>query len=255
MPIAASNWQDLGVPVIILIMVAGSWVFNKLKEMQVPPSQHGDGDGDGDGDEAAQRRRFDEVGTRSGAHSQQTAQHRSAAQSTSDPTQTEPQNLTLAERIERARARAQYQKRAEMLRRQRAHSAQKPLGRPTDMAGPAPGPKPVASTPPSQQPTRTRAPSPPTRRRAPLPELKVPAPRRPSTKPARATKRIKSQLNVADAPSPDPARGGRESKAHTSRTIPALTKGLDRSSLRRVIVLKEILDRPVCLRDPFDTLS
>ena len=238
MPIAASNWQDLVVPVVILIMVASSWIFNKLKELQAPPSQAGDGD------EAAKQQQIDDVASRRREHSEQMAKQRSGAPSTGEPARTEPENLTLAERIERARARAQYQNRAEMLRGQRAQGTQKLPVRPTDVARSVPRPQPVATSPPSPQSTWT-APSAP----------RLAALRRPSTEPAFATKRIQTKRKVADVPSPEPARGVVKAKLRPGRTISAFTKGLGGRSLRQAIVLKEILDRPVCLRDSFDALS
>lgn len=243
--IGASNWQDAVLPVIMLTIVVGSWIFNQLKEMQAPPSQHDNED------EAGTSEDLDES-----ASQQRTLAQRSGRPSIGDAVKTEPENLTLAERIERARARAQYKKRAEMLRRQ---SPQDTQNRSAQLDGSAhSGPRssePRVATPLKPALTRTRLSHPLAHHRTAMQRPDTVMPSQTMSMSAPTTRRIKSKQKAPDTPSPESASSLLKTKIQPVRNTAIFTRGLSARSLRQAIVLKEILDRPVCLRDPFDTLS
>jgi len=123
----------------------------------------------------------------------------------------EPANLTMAQRVERARARAVYNQRSRQLQH------------------PPPGARqtvslPLEAPPPTQQPR-------PTRQEQPA--------RQPSLRQQLETEHAQGVVHrhVPDAHSP------------AREATPAKPLDISGQALRRAIVLKEILDRPVALRD------
>lgn len=143
---------------------------------------------------------------------------------------TEPSNLTMAQRVQRARAKAMYEERARQLKQQPEIQLRK-----TDT--------PAAQTSPSPSPQRTRLTS------ATTPRTEQPQPSRVSKKTLRgqsmptAVVEAEHEQNVVhrhvpDAPKPVTIARHFQLGRVTHRT------------LRNAVMLKEILDLPVALREP-----
>lgn len=211
----------------------------------------------------------------------------STADSARAPGATQPRNLTMAERIARARAQEEYARRAaelqsqagrggqptpqqqaqqEAARRQRVAAAAKMqreqaarqraaqqrarAQHPTPQPSPQrPQPRPASS---QQSGARSRTSqtqrSASGSRRMATPAAAAPAKRAPAA-PRRSSGGSSNQGGARRAPrisSPVAAAGGAQA--------PSVTRlaGLSRQSLRQAFVLKEILDRPVAMREPGD---
>ena len=224
----AFDWQEILPAIVMLLIVTVSWVVNKINEW---------------GKQADLQRQRKATDTARRPEAGETAESRPRYGSEVDePGAIEPDNLTLAERIERARARARYRERAEQLGQQpeRPDQSRKPVEVASRLPG---GPRPGTI----QRGNSTKQP------------LGPRAPEMPSAEAARsvamATRRRqveKSQLR--------PQQRGLGKMAVTGPVLaasPVVRQGfglqrLGVADLRRAVVLKEILDRPLALRDPFE---
>jgi len=165
------------------------------------------------------------------------SQRRSAKKGLSAPTSTGPSNLTLAQRIERARAKAQYELRAQQLRRAQA-SAQS---------------QPTASTPPTASPSQQpyQAPRRASKPRRPRSQRSTVVNREPTEVETVHTHRGHKALpseRQSEPPSTEvftiPSPGARPTTPDRIIPIHSLTA----HSLRQAVILREILDPPLALR-------
>ncbi len=261
LPLLASDFSMTEViwAAIVTIIFIGSWIANKIKDAGSQTVT------DSTDDDESNNIRLEELATRRRSQLQRRAEGgQGAASRPGQPASADPKNLTLAERIERARARAQYAQRAKSLRRE---------VRPEE-GGQQPGevrPQPARSRPqtdqirPQQPATRKQAPAAPPRRPAAPPRVPDRVP--PTRRRARAVPEQPIDLPRSQA------LGAAQSKREALRLDEStLTSGLAkkasdtrktsvrhrsgprgwRGSLQQAIVMKEILDRPLALREPAD---
>jgi len=225
-PTLAFNYEQWLLGIGIFVAMAISWISNILKEKkqrrQAEQQTVSRGNAPARADKADRKVLTpDELAARRRAQLQKMAQGGSVEGRSRSSGQPEPANLTMAERVRRARAKAEYERRAGALR--------------TAKPPPRPSPTPAKTAPP------------------PLP---VP-PRARSQKPgARIAQR---QLpGVVDKAAPRPRLQPRVGSRGLGRGVPdagPVAKTRTRTffagkSLRDAILLKEILDRPLSLREP-----
>ena len=249
-----STTEIIWAAVVIVIMI-GSWIANRLKGTEDQPTSGGADDAES-GDV-----RVEELAARRREQLRRMAQRRQDEQSSPvDQAESQPQNLTLAERIERARARAQYDKRAKSMRQQssgpqtgqgrpqQAPAQRQPVDRSTTTVTPTltPAPAPIA-TPRKASSSRpaVRPPLRQTRRRWPAASAEPSVPdRRP-----RATRSPPEPVISHSDPPLATATSVRTAPVATAPPLRSASGFLgDRRSLKKAIVLKEILDRPLALR-------
>lgn len=235
----AVDWTDAMSAAVVLIIVFGSWIANKIKEVQT--SSSGSSGGQRPAAPGPSPEDLESIGGTAGS--------RPIPGGSDDG---EPDNLTLAERIERARARAQYRERAERLRESQGAAA------PAEPAGVAPpvatprtrppsGPRPTSPrTPPPMQIPTAETPS----RRPPRPALKKSQRRRPKVE-KESPAALRDAATVAAVPKAKPLMA----RPPVEPGRPSLGRGaFHGSNLQQAVVLKEILDRPLALRDPLESL-
>lgn len=227
--LAAGEWVGIIAFVVIAIIGLISNVLKEAKKKQeglgrgsmgLPPRENSGTSTQARLEELAQRRR---------QQLQELAQRRRA--NLEAPPSTEPTNLTIAQRTERMRAKAEYEKRAAMLRNRAAQP------QPQSQAASPTRPRPQQR----QQPVR---PAPPQRR----PDVR-PAPVEPLSVPIALGEGVtvidegpvgvheeRVHRHVKDVAAPTPAKPSQ---------VTNLLKG---ASWRDAFILKEILDPPVGLR-------
>ena len=224
----ALDWQEILPAIVMLLIVTVSWVVNKINEW-------------GKQADLQRQRKATDTARRPGTG--ETAESRPRHSSEVDePGAIEPDNLTLAERIERARARARYRERAEQLGQQpeRPDQSRKPVEVASRLPG---GPRPGTV----QRGSSTK------------PPLGPGAPEMPSAEIARSVAMATRRRQV-EKRQLRPQQRGLGKIAVTGPVLAASPVarqgfGLQRlgvADLRRAVVLKEILDRPLALRDPFE---
>lgn len=221
------DWSEILPAVVMLLIVGISWVINKVNEVRQqaelqrprPPISENEADDMVPGDrtvEAGEVRR-QRLPTSSG----------------------QPENLTLAERIERVRAQARYGARADQLRR-----SQRP--EPTS-------PAPVTPTPrrePDQRPDRSED-----RRTARGVARKHSRSVRKATAEKGRTQEGEHARRVARAAEQQRRLAAATRVTRTASPAPvkkaSLLGRLGAKDLRRAVVLKELLDPPLALRGSF----
>jgi len=246
LPVLAAEWGELVVVSIGLVIMIGSWIVNQIKQSKTTEPTRGSG--------PSKQIRLEDLAARRREQLQQMAGSRSGASPTpSSPPQAEPQNLTLAERIERARAQVTYRLRAEGLGGQDLEPKPPPQlqSRPSQTAQPSvPRPQPPrAASPRPVQPAPFHPGMPSTRPVVMLKPREASPPRRlrrGQTEDADDTKpKTLGKLKV----SPN-APGGRPMRVQPfGGQVLGVKEALRGPSLRQAIVLKEILRHPVGFRE------
>lgn len=123
-PILAATTQEIITWSVVLVIMVGSWVAKQVKESQGRRSSEGQSGNAGETD-AGREQRLQELAARRREQLRQMSQQR-GTQPTGPGEQ--PTNLTSAQHGERARARTLYERRAEALRR--AQSQGQPAAQP-----------------------------------------------------------------------------------------------------------------------------
>jgi len=235
------EWSQLVWAGVVTVIFIGSWIANKIKGDQDPKAPTGS-TGPVAGSESPEQ---------DAARRRQELRRASGQGAPASPGGgAEPQDLTLAERIERARAAAQYRQRAEALREKTATSAgrqppsqqQRQAARPPSQSSRQPVPARPQPRPPAQRP-KPPAPAPARGRARPVarPQRAVVS-REPDTK-----KLVHGTISDNRAVA---APVGSAPKGEKRRKPLGLEGALLGRSLRTAIVLKEVLDRPLALRGP-----
>ena len=184
--------------------------------------------------------RLDEMAERRRRQLQELAQRRRSGESRSLPgtgpaVSNDPMNLTAAQLAERERARAAYERRAAQLRGQRAHQANPPQG----AAGPRRKPKRLHSSIEQRH----------------LPPPATPLADRPRLAPDPGSHNLGSNISTFDAvhsgETDQPSRHVPDvsMEAPLRKSSPIAKLIAQHHVLRNAVVLKEILDRPIALRE------
>jgi hypothetical protein len=235
---------------MIAVFVVGPWIaktIKKISQPQTPPPSRSPGNRTFT-DSTPNKPNANELAAMRREKLQELARKRRStiANRSTTPSQTEPTNLTMAQRVERARAKAQYQKRAQALQQQqqrqtlqqqqsstpttaRQRAQQKKLARKQALAQQrAQGLQQQQHAAAQQQRSAARV----------QPAAPRPAKPKPRLTPLQAQHdQGIVHRHVPNAPAP-------EQKKATNHL-----KRFGASSLRQAVVLKEILDRPIALRD------
>lgn len=219
------DWSEILPAVVMLLIVGVSWVINKVNEARQqaelqrpsPPIDENKEDGMSPGDQAGEAGevRRERLPTSSG----------------------QPENLTLAERIERARAQARYGARADQLTRRQHPEPTSPVA-----ATPTPRREPVQR--PDRSEDRRTARGVARKRSGTVRKATVEKGRTQEGEHARRVARAAEQQRRLAAPTRVTRTA---SPAPVKRTD--LLGRLGAKELRRAIVLKELLDPPLALRD------
>jgi FtsZ-interacting cell division protein ZipA len=255
--------SDIIVLVIGLIVVVGGWLFNALKRPQEQGQAGLDQSGGGSGNS---RQRMDELAARRRQQLQELARQRR------EELGTQPTNLTMAEAAERAEARTVYERRAEALRRMRQQEAAAGGARLGE------GPSPQAQAQAQQQRARELA-----RQRAEQEARQRTLQRQQETERQRELARVRQRQQAQRLQQQQREQQQRQEQLRRSaqqraqqlpeaaivleevvasqrpsayaqqpRSGGALVPILGNISLRQAIILKEILDPPVGLRQDGD---
>jgi len=219
------DWSEILPAVVMLLIVGISWVINKVNEARQQAE--------------LQRPRppIDENKEADMAPGDQTGEAGEARRQRLPTSSRQPENLTLAERIERVRAQARYGARADQLaRRQRPEPA---------------SPAPVTPTPrrePVQRSDRSED-----RRTTRGVARKHSGPARKGTAEKGRTQKGEHARRVARAAEQQRRLAAATRVTHAASPAPVkrtdLLGRLAAKDLRRAVVLKELLDPPLALRD------
>jgi hypothetical protein len=268
---------------LIIVFSIGQWVYQQMKEAQARAKRREEaGRQPQHTMDTAQSPM--EASTRDALRQTPLTSNPSASQMSTQSTPTiNPGNMTATELAERERARQQYAERAERLRAMREGRLTQPPGQPksnpapqqTRMPEPRPLPesRPLPEAPPrptaSAPPPRPSAPPPPPPRPQPVPQPQQSAPR-PAPTPAPAMgipPAATPQVGFAASPTMAQQSQARQQQQRAGQQrqqaqqqaqgrqpqqaeqTPVLGKLGTLADLRRAVILKEILDPPVSLRE------
>jgi hypothetical protein len=270
-PMLAINQVELIAAIFGIVIVVGGWISKAMQKGQ----QSGMNQGGLGADE--RRRKLEELAARRRQQLEDLARQRRAGAQTGAPT---PSNLTAGEAQQRNTAREMYERRAEALRQLRQQQAQVQSGGTTFPSTSAPSAPPTSARP-TPAPTASRS-APPTapqqaqdlarqraqqmarlrqkreqelavqRQRARQEQERIARQqqaRKPAPPPRREEPVLEAQA-VLEEITETPAGGVRpEAFALTGRGRRGVA-GLNAAAMRQAIILKEILDPPVSMREP-----
>lgn len=266
--VIAANLEDLITLGIFLIFVVGGWIASALKKAEETRQARRAAERQSEGaaplrrtgertrlDEVVERRRrqLEEIAARRRGRTRPEGDGVAARSGAAGPTM-EPGNLTAAERAARERAKQQYQARAEMLRRQREAAEreaaqriereQRQRERAAELARQAEEVKRQRELARQQRARQGQRSTRPISRRGNVATVR---PAGASTEGGISGTRAPVEAAAISAP------GGTTAKSAHAATKPIRLAGmrLGRQALRQALVMKEILDPPVALRDPY----
>lgn len=246
------NMQDLIVWGVVGVVFFGSWVANAMKkaneqremrELERRIKQNTGGrsaQADGPGEtttSGSSAMSAEELAARRRQQLQALAKKRGQGRGTQKKILTrskpgeEPQNLTMAQRIERAKAKAQYRERAARLAQQKTQSQAQPQAARPPQAQPAPPPR------PQRKPMR------PTQPRTVKSSIEQ---RHTVTRIEADEARNKASKKVQDAKRPNAMKASTDTSWDEKKAA-VLVPG--KISLRQAFIYKELLDQPVSLRE------
>jgi len=226
---------------MIAVFVVGPWIaktLKKISESQTPSSRSlGDRTF---ADSTPHKPNANELAAMRREKLQELARKRRStiANPAAPASQTEPTNLTMAQRVERARAKAQYKKRAQALQQQR-QASQQPQSAQTTAPQRAQQLKLARKQALAQQRAQALQ-----RQQQPTAAKPPPSskPRLAESKPRFTSLQAEHDQDTVHRHVPDAPVPAKKKETHHLQRFGA-------SSLRQAIVLKEILDRPIALRD------
>ena len=236
---------------MIAVFVVVPWIVKTYKKItqnqtQTPPSSTLPGDRTFESS-SSHKPNANELAAMRREKLQELAHKRRAAISdrSTPSSQSEPSNLTMAQRVERARAKTQYKKRAQDLQQQRQASQQPQQAAQTTTARQRAQQRKLArkqalAQKRAQALQRQHAAA--QQQRSAAPQKPTPPKRLVKSKPQLTSFEAEHDQGIVHRHVPDaPTTVKKKSTPHLQR--------VGASSLRQAIVLKEILDRPIALRD------
>ena len=274
--------EEIIIYAIATVILVGSWVANLLRKQHEERQAQTRGGGDA-GDPRTTRQRLDELAAKRREELRAQAQARRERDDTNIATRrsasrqpdTQPQNLTMAERAERERARAQYEERARRLREQQQKAAQRQSRQgPPQAARQAQQAQPSASTArgggaaAQVEAARRRAQRDEAERQKAQIRARQEAAKRKADEEARRRARLRERRESATPVEQPPEaqrqriQRRRDSSELFARHAGAYTKHtatrhpkfpfVTARTLREAVVMREILDRPRAARDPIE---
>ncbi len=246
------SFGDLIGYLVVALVILGPWIAGLLKKAadadkknkaRLEERQQGGG---------ASQKRLDDLAARRRAELRAQAQARQ--QGAAAPSGgVDPSNLTMAERIARARAKAQYENRQTQIQQET------PPGREAESAARQRAEAEAAARRRAEQEAQARQQE--QRRAAERQDAQRRAERSARQKAEAArrqrverSRRARESQRVQAAVTPRPAARSAKPQAIVLEPMTPIDEAgglvFDRQSLRQAIILKEVLDRPVALRDP-----
>jgi len=255
------NWDEFIIYIIIGLFMFGGWIINTIKAANDSKQKKADAQLAGDEDDVTAEELAARM--RQSQRSGQSTASASRSRSMGDPDAAEPGNMTMAERIARAKAKQQYEQRQrgpqslpDSANAQRSPDAHETRQR--EMQAQREARARSSSQQQQRQASQRQASRQGLRSNAATRRQSAAAGTDPTQDFMAQRERARNRLKKAKATAKSQAKSQARQPARSPIDTPpsqgrSMRIGkLRRSDLRRAIVMKEILDKPIANRDPLD---